>query len=241
MFRPITNSIDVSQARLWQKIRLGITTAVLLAASLSPVFHTARAEYVFQPRAQLSSSPGAGFEDFRLMVMNGQAEQVVGVFVPGVLAQPIIQQPDSQPGFVSSQPGAITQFLMAADYDTIGLLAHNYLAGAEFSRLEVDQPVFIVYGDGHYDAYKIVRMDRFQALMPNSAYSDFIDLENSSVVSSASEVFYRIYGQGDRVVFQTCIENNGDLSWGRLFVTAEPASTPVVSNPLLVTPLFSLN
>lgn len=220
---------------------MGIATAILLAASLTPTFQSARAENAFQLRSQLSSSPGAGFEDFLQSVMNGRAEQVVGVFVPGVLAQPIIQQPYGQPGFVSSEPGAITQFQMAAEYDTIGLLAHNYLAGAAFSRLEADQAVFVVYGDGQYDEYKIVRMDRFQALTPTSAYSDFIDLENSGVVNSASDVFYRIYGQGDRVVFQTCIENNGDLSWGRLFVTAEPVSSPVISNPLFNTPIFSLN
>jgi hypothetical protein len=36
-------------------------------------------------------------------------------------------------------------------------------------------------------------------------------------------LFFQTYGQADHVIFQTCIENNGKRTWGRLFVLAEPA------------------
>jgi len=39
---------------------------------------------------------------------------------------------------------------------------------------------------------------------------------------TAEQLFNRVY-RGDRhVTFQTCIDANGDISWGRLFVIAIP-------------------
>jgi hypothetical protein len=35
-------------------------------------------------------------------------------------------------------------------------------------------------------------------------------------------VYDRYYKANGYVVFQTCIEKNGDLSWGRIFIVAQP-------------------
>ena len=65
-------------------------------------------------------------------LFNGQAKSARGVYVPGFMALPIVQQPSGNTGFVSEQPGTATQFQLAQRYGVLGLLAHNYLSGREF-------------------------------------------------------------------------------------------------------------
>ncbi len=72
------------------------------------------------------------FPDFVTAVMDGQADVVRGVYAPGVLAFPVIQQAANDPGFVSETKGVVTQFGPPAHYNVVGLLAHNNLAGASF-------------------------------------------------------------------------------------------------------------
>jgi hypothetical protein len=62
---------------------------------------------------------------------------------------------------------------------------------------------------------------KYQALQPTSPYSSFRDLTNDENLT-AEQLFNKVY-RGDRhITFQTCIEANGNLSWGRLFVIAAP-------------------
>lgn len=178
---------------------------------------------------QISDVPYAtALNSFVQNIENGKREDVVGVFVPGTLALRIRQQPDNNANFVSTEPEIITQFNAASSFKTIGLLAHNYLAGTHFYDLKKDQTVIIVYGDGNLKYYKVNQIQRYQALTPTSPQSDFVDLNNTSEQRlSAGDVFQRIYTNGNQVVFQTCILNNGDPSWGRLFIIA----TPVENGP----------
>jgi hypothetical protein len=173
--------------------------------------------------------------DFVQSVMNGNANQVVGVYVPGTVALPIIQQPRNDANFVSRDPEIITQFDAASRFKTIGLLAHNYLAGTHFYNMRMDQVVIVVYGNGRLSYYRISEVQQFQALTPNSPQSDFLDLGHpNSGTMSAGDLFNRMYTQGDRVVFQTCILANGDSSWGRMFVIATPleAGSVMQQSPL---------
>jgi hypothetical protein len=62
---------------------------------------------------------------------------------------------------------------------------------------------------------------RFQALEPESVSSSFRNLDRNEVLSAA-EMFNRAYVGGNRLVFQTCIGAEGNVSWGRLFVVAVP-------------------
>lgn len=195
----------------------------LLFVVLSPAPQPALAETPAAEHAEalLGSAP-VSLNEFIESVKNGRADQVVGVYVAGLFAYPIVQQPAGAPAYVSSLPDTITQFAMAARHDTIGLLAHNYLAGAIFAELELGLDVALVYGDGKVRNYRVDEIRTFQALSPNSPYSDFIDLENPAQVLTAAEVFTQIYAEEGRLVFQTCIERNGELSWGRIFVSAIP-------------------
>ena len=162
-------------------------------------------------------------DSFINSVMNGKATQVVGVYVPGTLALPTVQQPATQPNFVSREPETTTQFLAASRFQTIGFLAHNYLAGTHFFDLKMFQTVIVIYGNGKLGYYQIVDIQKYQALTPNSPHSDFVDL-NGPVNNhlTAGDLFDRVYAKGDRVIFQTCILNNGEPSWGRMFIIATP-------------------
>lgn len=225
---------DEKLAPVWQKLKIGMIIAGLFAGGISPILSPSRAAGSHEPAHFLQSGTLPSLEEFSRSVSNGITDQIVGVYAPGLFALPIVQQPAGQPGYVSSKGETLTQFDLASDYDTVGLLAHNYLSGKEFFEFEKDHKVFLVYGDGSSLEYIIENVDSFQALTPSSAYSDFIDLKKPGEVQTANEVFDQIYGVGGRLVFQTCIEKNGNLSWGRLFVTAVPAQdVPAADKPSL--------
>jgi hypothetical protein len=46
---------------------------------------------------------------------------VRGVYVPGFLALPVVQQPSGSSGYVSRKAETATQFQLAARYNVIGL------------------------------------------------------------------------------------------------------------------------
>jgi hypothetical protein len=170
----------------------------------------------------LETTESDQLDAFTASVFNGKAGEVMGVFAQDHFALPVVQQPAGQANYVATEDGRVTQFAAPKAYGTIGLLAHNYLSGKLFYNLSENQELVIVYGDGQQQSYRITRIQRFQALDPLSPYSNFIDVSDPARTQiSASDVFSRVYGQPDQLVLQTCIEANGDYSWGRLFVTAE--------------------
>ena len=161
------------------------------------------------------------FADFDKSVQNGQGNVLRGVYVPGVLALPIVQQPTIDPFYVSNRNGELTQFSLVSQYGNTGLLAHNTLSGKLFSQLSNGQEVRLIYGDGRIAYYVIESVLRFQALQPDSTSSSFRNLDRNEIISAGS-MFNRAYMGGRRVVFQTCITANANSSWGRLFVVAFP-------------------
>jgi hypothetical protein len=162
------------------------------------------------------------FDRFVSAVKNGKKGQVVGVFVENVLALRVVQQPRNNPAYVSTLNGVATQFLMAFQVaGNIGLLAHNFLAGALFFKLRTGDVVQIVYGDGSVEEYEVSSIYRFQALSPKSPTSDFVDLETGDRIT-ANTLFYRMYSGDRHLTLQTCIQEGIEDSWGRLFIVATP-------------------
>jgi hypothetical protein len=215
-YHKLTNPTDI-----YLQIGLGLFLAILLAF-LSPIIHPAFASDIPSGEEVSSSAPLPALRDFVITVKSGEPRSLVGVYVPGLLALPIVQQPGNAPGYVSTQPGVATQFRMAKVYGTDALLAHNYLSGNLFFELEAGQRVVLVYGDGRVKFFEIKERNSYQALSPNSPYSNFLDLDNPGSILSAADVFLKNFGIGSQLVFQTCIESAGVESWGRLFVKAEP-------------------
>jgi hypothetical protein len=151
---------------------------------------------------------------------NGNAGQVVGVYVEDVLSLRVVQQPSSDAAYVSTLPNTATYFAMVKSITgNTGLLAHNYLAGAYFFNLQPGQRVTLIYGDGSTDEYIVSAAEEFQALSPSSPTSNFVDL-NSGETLSSTDLFYRVFGGGTRTTFQTCVAQGNEDSWGRLFVIA---------------------
>jgi hypothetical protein len=161
------------------------------------------------------------FTVFSQAVQNGKADSLRGVYVPNVLALPIVQQPSGNAGYVSSNDGQATQFAMASQFGNVGLLAHNYLSGKSFSQITVGQEVRLVYGDGKVEYFVVTEILRYEALQPTSPWSSFRDL-NDNTTLNAEQMFKRVYTGDRHLTFQTCIQAEGISSWGRLFVVAVP-------------------
>jgi hypothetical protein len=183
------------------------------------------AAFFLYPRSTLAFSDPRGtapnFADFRRSVQNGEADILRGVYVPKVLALPVVQQPEDQPYYVSQQNDEVTQFSMATQYGNIGLLAHNNLSGKFFSKLSIGHQVRLVYGDGRVEYFVVMAILRFRATEPQSVSSSFRNLDRNETLS-AGEMFNRVYGGERHLVFQTCIEAQGNASWGRMFILAVP-------------------
>ena len=178
--------------------------------------------------APANDSPAApaaanNLESFISSVQNGNGSQIVGIYSQGNMAFEVGGQPSGNAGYVTSNSSEVTRFGLASQYGSKGFLAHNYLAGASFFNLSSGDIITLVYGDGSTQNYQIQTVRRFQALQPNSTQSSFVDLDNGGNLS-ASDLFYQIYNSDNPVVLQTCIENDGISTWGRLFVIAVPVS-----------------
>ncbi|MCW5839272.1 MAG: hypothetical protein KIT29_05080 [Anaerolineales bacterium] len=161
-------------------------------------------------------------QSFASSVSNGNAGQVAGIYVEGVMAYGVASQ-GGNAAFVSEQPNVVTQFGLAAQYGSQGFLAHNYLAGGAFAQISNGQVITLVYGDGSSRDFQVTGTQRYQALSPDSTQSAFVDL-NSGDQLSASSLFHKVYNQDNALVLQTCIERDGISTWGRLFITAVPLS-----------------
>jgi hypothetical protein len=161
------------------------------------------------------------FPEFSKSVQNNEASVLAGVYIPDLIALPIVQQPAGNAGYVSLRDDEITQFGMASRFGNVGLLAHNNLAGRFFSELAVGQEILLVYENGKIEDFVITQILEFQALQPNNPYSSFRDLSNDENLTT-EQVFKKVYAGKRHLTFQTCIEANGLSTWGRLFVIAVP-------------------
>ena len=161
------------------------------------------------------------FQSFINEVYTGAVDRITGIYIPDVFAFPVIQQPSGHPEFVSLADQEVTEFGMAAKYGSMGFLAHNTLAGEEFSKISPEMLIFIISGDGHFSIFKVREIRRFQAYSPSSPYSTFIDLSTGDILS-ATDLFKQTYMIQDSVILQTCIASGGIQNWGRLFIIATP-------------------
>lgn len=217
-----------------QPIYLSIVL-VLVLATLTPLLNPSRAANNYKISQELPIQPSTvdpmivprvpGLRDFIRNVTNGMADDLVGVYVPGILALPIVDQPAGNYGYVSNQQNTLTNFGLAEKYNTIGLLAHNDLAGKDFNKLLPYMRVILIYGNGRVNSFTITDVKYYHALEPYSPYSNFEDVENFGVKITAEDLFKQIYASDNQLVFQTCIAAGREPAWGRLFVTAQQISS----------------
>jgi hypothetical protein len=174
----------------------------------------------------LSADASAELKNFATSVQNNEKGAITGVFAPGLFGMPVTGQPGGDENYVSSEENVLTQYSKPTQYGVTALLAHNYLnSGKMISQLQPNQEIFLVYGDGKVTRYHISSVQYFQALSPHDTRSDFRDLNGpGGTVISYDRLFDQMYTKSNQLVFQTCLEANGDLSWGRIFISADPTS-----------------
>lgn len=216
---PVTGA-DLGSAQAVAVAEIAPVT-VSLEKEAAPV-QIARVEPQANEQAVAVAEAAPGFDSFVASVVGGNAQRIAGIYVDGVLALAVTGQ-GGDAAYVSGNANEATQFGLAAQYGSNAFLAHNYLAGADFFKLSTGQVITLVYGDGSSKDFRIQEIGRYQALQPNSTQSNFIDLDGGEKLSAA-DLFYTIYNSDHPVVLQTCIENEGISTWGRLFVIAVPLS-----------------
>lgn len=199
-----------------------IVTAALAACFLFPPSPQVFADTTSAGAQSSQASPLQSLESFAASVANGRSQQVVGIYSPNVMAFSVVQQPSGNAAFVSTRANVLTQFGMASQYGSTGLLAHNSLAGAYFYNFKTGDVISVVYGDGSISLFRISQIQQYQALDPYSPYSNFVDLNNPGTQLTSTDLFYRTYGLGKVLVLQTCLSRDGNDSWGRTFVIASP-------------------
>ncbi len=177
-------------------------------------------------KSQVENLPS--LQEFASKIKPQSGEFIRGIYVKDVLANEIVQQPPGNPGYISREVDTVTQFGLASQFGTIGLLAHNSIAGIAFFNIVAGDIIYLIQSTGELKAYSVSEIQRYQALIPTSQYSDFVNLNDPQSVISAQTLFLRTYGRGGVLVLQTCIEEAGESSWGRLFIIAEPL--PMVAN-----------
>ncbi len=171
------------------------------------------------------------FSTFVSEAKNGEPGIARGVYVDNLFALKIVQQPKENAGYVSQTPDVVTEFRSARQQKNVGLLAHNYLAGQYFSQLKIGQIIRVVYGDGKIENFVVTEIARYQAISPNSPYSDFINL-GTGEKSTVETIFKKAYTGSRHLTLQTCIAKDKELSWGRLFIFAEPVKASTTSGQL---------
>ncbi|MDD2921399.1 MAG: hypothetical protein PHQ36_03865 [Anaerolineales bacterium] len=181
--------------------------AILFCAFIVPV----------QVYAKSASPSLPSLNAFVTIVKNGEASTLRGVYVPNVMAYSIVQQPEKDAGFVSTEKSAVTQFNMAAKAGNVGLLAHSYLAGKSFPSIKQGDQIVLVYGDGRTETFVAESILQYQKL-PYGLYKDLKTQNNLGT----GELFDAVYGGAYHLALQTCIESGGDAEWGRLFIIAKP-------------------
>jgi len=131
---------------------------------------------------------------------------VISVSSPGLFDLAVVQQSD--PLSVTQQGGAVSQFALSAQYNNLGFLAHNYLAGAHFYELTIGDLLIVTYTDKSKEYYKVGTIQVF------GRSADWRWFTLGEIVYSDTEYFDMVY-TGKHVTLQTCY---GD--WGVLVIRA---------------------
>jgi hypothetical protein len=160
-------------------------------------------------------------EEFVRQVSDGREGILTGVYVAGVMALKVLQQPDGDSGFISAEDGTVTQFQSSTFYGVVGLLAHNFLSGRYFQELNPGREVMLIYGDGSLENYRIIGIANFERLTQGDLRSNFRNLATDAEWT-VDEVFNQFYTGDHHLTLQTCIEKDGVWNWGVQFIVAEP-------------------
>jgi hypothetical protein len=118
---------------------------------------------------------------------------------------------------VSDDPGVVVQYL-----DNV-FVAHNDLAGQYFGG-----GAEIEYSNGVVNEYHMIETVILQAVDPRNPNTDYI---RDGKVYTAADVYAQLYA--GNVVFQTCVERDGDMAWGRKLIIMRITAAQKLSKALI--------
>jgi hypothetical protein len=159
-------------------------------------------------------------DEFIASIASGQSSAWRGLYATEKFIARIVQQPPNNYSYISSENEVLTQYMLAEE-DVVGLLAHNTHAGQYYFLISLGDQFYLVSDDAKTQLYQVQQIDRYQALQPSSNISDYKNLETGEILTTA-QIFARYYMGDPHVTLQTCIAQNGQANWGRLFILALP-------------------
>jgi hypothetical protein len=119
---------------------------------------------------------------------------------------------------VTNRPDEVSYYVLAHMNEGADvLLADERLAGSAFAQLGIGDLIQVGYPDG-LRLFKVTSVDTYQATMPFSVESGFINADGD--VFSSEGLVKLIYGAKHGLVLQTCKDN----AQARLFIIAEPVT-----------------
>ena len=92
------------------------------------------------------------------------------LLIPALILLPIAVQPVGCYGCVTTQDRQVTLFDAPLDFGTIGLLAHDYLAGAWYYEIQAGDTLVLIY-PGSQGAYRVVDV---QSVFPRRAQEPLV-------------------------------------------------------------------
>lgn len=170
-------------------------------------------------------------EEFRRSVRNGHSDQVLGVWVEGVLAFKV------SPGTHNSAPSTrdtAAVYSWADDHGVIALLIHNYLGGTRIYHLNPGVKIAVIYGNGGVDWY-VVRNGTWYETR-NYSHSGFKgpfriwSCGDCDFDLSVQDIRRRHYTGTPHLAFQTCVETTNRLGLviiDAYFIGSDAPSEPV--------------
>ena len=84
------------------------------------------------------------------------------------------------------------------------------------STLKVGDIVQLVYGDGNYLDFEVVKINEYQALQPDSPYSNCVNL-NTGEELSANNLFIEVCMGDFHTTLQTCITKGNETGLCNIF------------------------
>jgi len=146
-------------------------------------------------------------EEFRRSVMNGNANQLTGIWVEDILAFKVSPGTHS---YAPSTRNTASVYSWADDHGVTALLIHNYLGGTLLYQLNAGMYIAVVYGNGGVDWYLSRGGTWYEArnYSPSGFKGPFRiwSCGDCDFDISVQDIRWRHYAGTPHLAFQTCVE-----------------------------------
>lgn len=117
----------------------------------------------------------------------------------------VVQQPNQL--WVSSQKNVLTQYELAGELGTYGILAHSEYAGKQFRKLDLGETVSVKFENETVADYIVGEISYF-SVVPRGNTADYIE-SSTGLTYTFLDMMKRFYMNENKITFQTCVGKNG--------------------------------